>query len=67
MGKHVIEEEYSRGSGFNLIKVEDASEIFSDNTDKILNIKGDGTVDISVKNNALYITARTPVFKTKDF
>lgn len=67
MGKHIIEEEALKGSGFNLIKVEDASEISSDNTGKILNIKGDGTIDLSVRNNSLMITTKIPVFKTKDW
>lgn len=67
MGKHIIEEELLKGSGFNTLKVEDASEIYSDNTQKILNIKGDGTVDLSVKDNALLITSKRPIFTTKDF
>ena len=67
MGKHIIEEEALTGSGFNLIKVEDGDEITADNTNKVLNVVGDGTVDLDVENNKLKITTRVPVFKTLDW
>lgn len=67
MGKHIIEEEALTGSGFNLIKVEDGDEITADNTNKVLNVVGDGTVDLDVENNKLKITTRVPIFKTLDW
>ncbi|MER2227277.1 MAG: hypothetical protein ABS916_09510 [Carnobacterium sp.] len=67
MGKHIIEEEALTGSGFNLIKVEDGDEITADNTNRVLNVVGDGTVDLDVENNKLKITTRVPVFKTLDW
>lgn len=67
MGKHMIEEEALTGSGFNLIKVEDGDEITADNTNRVLNVVGDGTVDLDVENNKLKITTRVPVFKTLDW
>lgn len=67
MGKHIIEEEALTGSGFNLIKVEDGDEITADNTNRVLNIVGDGTVDLDVEDNKLKITTRVPVFKTLDW
>lgn len=67
MGKHIIEEEALTGSGFNLIKVEDGDEITADNTNRVLNVVGDGTVDLDVEDNKLKITTRVPVFKTLDW
>lgn len=67
MGKHIIEEEAITGSGFNLIKVEDGDEITADNTNRVLNVVGDGTVDLDVEDNKLKITTRVPVFKTLDW
>lgn len=67
MGKHIIEEEALTGSGFNLIKVEDGDEITADNTNRVLNVVGDGTVDLDVENNKLKITTRVPIFKTLDW
>ena len=67
MGKHMIEEEALTGSGFNLIKVEDGDEITADNTNRVLNVVGDGTVDLDVEDNKLKITTRVPVFKTLDW
>lgn len=67
MGKHIIEEEAFRDGGFNLIKIEDGSEITADNTRKVLNITGDGTIDIDVKENKLRLTTKVPIFKTLDW
>ena len=67
MGKHIIEEQALTGSGFNLIRVEDSDEITADNTNRVLNVVGDGTVDLDVENNKLKITTRVPVFKTLDW
>lgn len=67
MGKHIIEEEALTGSGFNLIRVEDSDEITADNTNRVLNVVGDGTVDLDVEDNKLKITTRVPVFKTLDW
>lgn len=67
MGKHIIEEEALTGSGFNLIKVEDGDEITADNTNRVLNVVGDGTVDLDVEDNKLKITTRVPVFQTLDW
>lgn len=67
MGKHIIEEQALTGSGFNLIRVEDSDEITADNTNRVLNVVGDGTVDLDVEDNKLKITTRVPVFKTLDW
>lgn len=67
MGKHIIEEQALTGSGFNLIRVEDSDEITADNTNRVLTIAGDGTVDLDVEDNKLKITTRVPVFKTLDW
>lgn len=67
MGKHIVEEQALTGSGFNLIRVEDSDEITADNTNRVLTIAGDGTVDLDVENNKLKITTRVPVFKTLDW
>lgn len=67
MGKHIIEEQALTGSGFNLIRVGDSDEITADNTNRVLTIAGDGTVDLDVENNKLKITTRVPVFKTLDW
>lgn len=66
MGKHIIEEEFSKGAGFNLVKV-GSLEITSDNADKILEFEGDGTIDLDIKQNKVMITTRMPVFTTKDW
>ena len=67
MGKHITEEQALTGSGFNLIRVEDSDEITADNTNRVLNVVGDGTVDLDVEDNKLKITTRVPVFKTLDW
>lgn len=67
MGKHIVEEQALTGSGFNLIRVEDSDEITADNTNRVLTIAGDGTVDLDVEDNKLKITTRVPVFKTLDW
>lgn len=67
MGKHIIEEQALTGSGFNLIRVGDSDEITADNTNRVLTIAGDGTVDLDVEDNKLKITTRVPVFKTLDW
>lgn len=67
MGKHIVEEQALTGSGFNLIRVEDSDEITADNTNRVLNVVGDGTVDLDVEDNKLKITTRVPVFKTLDW
>lgn len=64
MGKHIIEEEFGKGSGFNLVKI-GSNEITSDNSSKVLEFEGNGTVDIDVKDNKVIITTNMPVFKTK--
>ena len=67
MGKHIVEEQALTGSGFNLIRVEDSDEITAGNTNRVLTIAGDGTVDLDVEDNKLKITTRVPVFKTLDW
>lgn len=67
MGKHLIETEALQSGGFTLIKIEDASEIYSNNTDRILNLRSDGTIDIIEDNGGLKLTTRVPEFKTLDF
>lgn len=67
MGKHIIEEQALRGSGFNLIRVDNTDEITADNADRVFAIEGDGTVNLDVEDNKLKITTRVPVFKTLDW
>lgn len=67
MGKHIIEERALRGSGFNLIRVDNTDEITADNADRVFAIEGDGTVNLDVEDNKLKITTRVPVFKTLDW
>lgn len=67
MGKHIIEEQALRASGFNLIRVDNTDEITADNADRIFAIEGDGTVNLDVQDNKLKITTRVPVFKTLDW
>lgn len=67
MGKHIIEEEALMNNGFNLIKIEDASQISADISDRVLQIIGDGTVDINIQENKLKLSTKAPIFKTLDW
>lgn len=63
MPKHMIEEDFLGKNGFKAIKV-GSDFINVDNVDDaILEIQGDGTVDLDIKNNKLLITTRVPIFK----
>lgn len=64
MAKHIIEEEFLKGSGFNLITIGEVN-IAADTADRILSLKTDGTLDIDIVDNALLFKVTTPVFKTK--
>lgn len=64
MAKHIIEEEFLKGSGFNLITIGEVN-IAADTADRILSLKTDGTLDIDITDNALLFKVTTPVFKTK--
>lgn len=67
MGKHIIEEEALMNNGFNLVKIEDASEISADISGRVLQIIGDGTVDINIQENKLKLSTKAPIFKTLDW
>lgn len=67
MGKHIIEEEALMNNGFNLVKIEDASQISADISGRVLQIIGDGTVDINVQENKLKLSTKAPIFKTLDW
>lgn len=64
MAKHIIEEEFLKGSGFNLVTIGEVN-IAADTADRILSLKTDGTLDIDIADNALLFKVTTPVFKTK--
>lgn len=64
MAKHIIEEEFLKGSGFNLVTIGEVN-IAADTADRILSLKTDGTLDIDITDNALLFKVTTPVFKTK--
>lgn len=64
MAKHVIEEEFLKGSGFNLVTNGEVN-IAADTADRVLSLKTDGTLDVDIVDNALTFKVRTPVFKTK--
>ena len=66
MAKHVIEEELLKGSGFNEITNGEVS-ITAMNADRLINLKTDGTIDLDIKNNELWITSRVPVFTTLEW
>lgn len=66
MPKHVLEDDYNTKGGFNKL-VHGSDSIIADNSDRILTIEGDGTIDLDIKENKLRITSRVPVFTTKDF
>lgn len=63
MAKHVIEEELLKGSGFNAVSNGEV-EITAANSDRVISLKTDGTIDLDIKNNELWITSRVPVFST---
>lgn len=67
MGKHIIEEEALMNNGFNLVKIEDASQISADISGRVLQIIGDGTVDINIQENKLKLSTKAPIFKTLDW
>lgn len=67
MGKHIIEEEALMNNGFNLVKIEDASQISADIAGRVLQIIGDGTVDINIQENKLKLSTKAPIFKTLDW
>ena len=67
MGKHIIEEEALMDNGFNLVKIEDASQISADISGRVLQIIGDGTVDINIQENKLKLSTKAPIFKTLDW
>lgn len=66
MAKHVIEEELLKGSGFNEITNGEVS-ITATNADRLISLKTDGTIDLDIKNNELWITSRVPVFTTLEW
>ena len=66
MAKHVIEEEQMKGEGFNSISNGEV-EITASNADRKLSLKTDGTIDLDIKNNELWITSRVPVFTTLEW
>lgn len=67
MGKHIIEEEALMNNGFNLVKIEDANQISADISGRVLQIIGDGTVDINIQENKLKLSTKAPIFKTLDW
>lgn len=66
MAKHVIEEELLKSSGFNEITNGEVS-ITATNADRLISLKTDGTIDLDIKNNELWITSRVPVFTTLEW
>lgn len=66
MAKHVIEEQLLKGAGFAMVTNGDV-DIVSDNTDRVLALETDGTVDIDIRENKLKFSVRVPVFKTLDW
>ena len=67
MGKHIIQEEALMNNGFNLVKIEDASQISADIAGIVLKMIGDGTVDINIQENKLKLSTKAPIFKTLDW
>lgn len=66
MPKHVIEDDYSERASFKKVRVGE-NIIAGANTEYELEIIGDGTLDIDIRENKLRLASRVPKFTTRDF